>query len=137
MILHLLSNPNDTSISENDDDFVVLNDRDSYFEDVDWIIDLDEVKDCSEEELINVCNNLIQQRNLIADKYNSFSKLDRIKHIKMLIKSNDLKYEINGYKDLIAIKRGEKKINLPEGIELPEGFVKETPVQKILHKLKK
>ena len=133
-IVHLLSN---TNKENNDDDFIILDEKNGYFEDVDWIINLDEIKDTSEEEIITICNSLIQQRNIIADKYNSFSVKDRIKHIKMLIKCNDLKYEINSYKDILAIKRGEKKLNLPDGIELPEGFVNETPVKKLINKLRK
>ena len=133
-ILHILSN---NYLNYDDDEFVILDKKDAYFEDVDWIINLDEVAECTEEELINICNNLIQQRNMIADKYNSFAIKDRIKHIKMLIKSNDLEYEINGYKDILNIKRGEKKLQLPDGIEYPKGFINETPVKKLINKFRK
>ena len=133
-ILHILSN---NYLNYNDDEFIILDEKDAYFEDVDWIINLDDIKDLSEDELVSICNNLIQQRNSIADKYNAFSVKDRIKHIKMLIKSNDLEYEINGYKDILAIKKGEKKLQLPDGIEFPEGFIKETPVKRLINKFKK
>ena len=133
-ILHILSN---NYLNYDDEEFIKLDLKDAYFSDVDWILNFDEVKDCTNNEIILKCNKIIQQRNYIADKYNSFSTKDRIKHINMLIKSNDLEYKINSYKDILAIKKGEKKIKLPDGIEFPEGFIKTPPVKKIMKIFKK
>ena len=133
-ILHILSN---NYINYNDEEFIKLDEKDAYFDDINWIVNFDDIVDLSEDELINICNNLIVQRNIIADKYNSLSVKDRIKHIKLLIKSNDLEYEINGYKDILAIKKGEKKLKLPKGVKFPQGFIKETPVKRLINKFKK
>lgn len=133
-ILHILSND---YLDYKDEDFIKLEDKDIDFNNVDWIIDFDDIKNCSEEDLINICNNLIGERNTIADKYNHYSIKDRIKNIKMLIKSKDLGYTINCYKDLLEVKRGNKELDLPKGVDFPEGFIKENKVKKLIHKLTK
>ena len=133
-ILHVLSN---NCLEYKDDEFIKVEDPDINFENVNWIINFDDIKNDSEDDLIKKCNELISQRNQIADQYNEFSIKDRIKNIKLLITSKDLEYTINCYKDLLEVKRGDKSLELPKGVDFPEGFIKENKVKKLINKLKK
>ena len=133
-ILHVLSN---NCLEYKDDEFIKVEDPDINFEGIDWIIDFNDIKDNTDDEIIEKCNELISQRNQIADQYNQFSIKDRIKNIKLLIKSKDLEYTINCYKDLLEVKKGNKELELPKGVDFPDGFVKENKVKKLINKLKK
>ena len=133
-ILHILSS---NYLDYKDEDFIKIEGEDINFDNVDWIIDFDDIKDSTEEQLVEECNDLIYERNQLADKYNKFSIKDRIKNIKMLIKSKDLEYKIYCYKDLLEVKRGNKELELPKGIDFPEGFIKENKVKKLINKLRK
>lgn len=133
-ILHILSN---NYLEYEEEDFIKLKDKDISLEGIDWIIDFDDIKTCSEDDIIKRCNRLITQRNKLADIYNSFSIADRIKNIKMFIRSKDLEYNINSYKDLLEVMRGNKVMELPKGVEFPDGFIKENKVKKLINKLKK
>ena len=93
-ILHVLSNDR---LDYKDDEFIKVEDPNISFENEDWIINFDDIKNLSEKELIDICNDLIYERNQIADKYNSCSMKDRFKNLRLLIKSRDLKYQIDCY----------------------------------------
>lgn len=133
-LMHLLFN---SYIDYNDEDFILFNEGDVNLDGIDWIINFDDIKDNTEEELTNTCNSLINQRNIIADKYNSLSIKDRVKNLKLLNQTRNLEYQINGYKDILDIKNGTKKLKLPEGIEYPDGFIKENKMKKLINKIKK
>lgn len=133
-ILHILSSDR---LDYKDDEFIKLEDQSISFENEDWIINFDDIKDLSEKELIDICNDLIYERNQIANKYNSCSMRDRLKNLKLLIKSRDLKYQIDCYKELLDVMNGNKELDLPKGVEFPDGFIKESKVKKLINKLKK
>ena len=95
----------------NDDDFIALNKKDVFFNNIDWILDFDDIIKNNENDITTICNNLINQRNNLADKYNSLSTRERVKNRKMITKSNDLKYKIDCYKEILEIINGNKKID--------------------------
>ena len=99
------------------DEFIAFNKEDAFFDDVEWIINYDDVINLSEKEIIELYNNTINERNNIADKFNSLSKKGRFRSRSMINKCKNLEYLNNSYKDLLDIKSGIKKITLPDGVE--------------------
>ena len=119
----------------NDDEFIAFNNKDAYFNNITWIINFDDIKMLFEDEIIDICNKLIYERNVIADKYNALSPKARVKSRYMFNKSKILEYQINSYKDIIKIMHGNKKIELPDGIEFPPGFIKENKIKSLFKKI--
>ena len=120
-----------------DDDFIALNKQDVSLKNINWILNFDEIINNNENDITTICNNLINKRNILADKYNSLSTKDRIKNRKMITKSKDLEYQIECYKDILEIIKGNKKISLPDGVEFPKGFIKKNKIKKLIHGLTK
>lgn len=120
-----------------DDEFVSFNVNDSCFNDIDWIIDFDEIKDLFEDQIIDICNELIEQRNSIANRYNSYSNKERVKNRYLYNKCKNIDYKISSYKEIIKIMHGKKELQLPDGIYFPKGFIKKNKVKKLFKDIRK
>ena len=90
-----------------------------FFKKLDWMIDYNEVKDLSEEELIKLGENLNNRYNDIAIKYNAMSQEKRKENQHLVVEHELLGFKMCSLRDIILFKRGTLKINLPKGIETP------------------
>ena len=120
-----------------DDDFICFEKDSSYFDDIDWIINFDDIKNLFKDEIIDICNNLIQERNNIANRYNNLSNTERLKNRYLLNKTKTIEYQINSYKDILKVMNGIKKLELPDYIEFPKGFIKENKVKYLIKNIRK
>lgn len=104
-----------------------------FFKDIDWMIDYNEVKDLSEEEIINLGQSIAQKQNEIAVKYNSMSEKEKEENISMVQQYELLDFKIYSLRDILWFKQGHIKMYLPEGIEYPANFPKkENSIQKLI-----
>ena len=45
-----------------DDDFICFENNTVFFDNIDWIINFDDIKNLFKDEIIEICNNLINQK---------------------------------------------------------------------------
>lgn len=96
-----------------------------FFADIDWMVDYNKVKDLSEEEIINLGQGIQQERNEIAEKFNSMKPEERQKHMDMYDQCELLDFKTFSLRDILWFKQGHLKIELPEDVEYPIDYVKE------------
>lgn len=103
-----------------------------YFKAIDWIIDYNEVKDLSEDEIIKLAEETKEEQRKIATTFNSMDEDEKDNHTDMIIKCNLLEFKFYSLRDILWFKQGHISMKLPEGIEYPEGCVQEKGIKKLL-----
>lgn len=107
-----------------------------YFEKIDWMIDYNEVKDLNEDEIIKKAEKIMKEREEIATTFNSIAECERKYHNDMVTKCDLLEFKIYSLRDFLWFKQGYIPMELPEGIDYPEGYVQENDLKKSLKKKK-
>jgi len=110
-----------------------------FFRSLDWIIDYDLIKKLSEEQIIELIQNVTIQRNNIVKTFNAMNSEERRKNIHMVEECERLDFKINSLRDMLFFKKGQLNIILPEGINYPEGYkkVEENGFKRLLKKIRK
>ena len=108
-----------------------------YFKDLDWMIDYNQVKDLSEDEMIKLAESIGEERDGIANSFNSMSEEERKKHTDMVTKCDLLEFKFYSLRDVLWFKQGHISMELPEGIDYPEGYDQEKSVKKVLKRKNK
>ena len=97
-----------------------------FLKDQSWMINYDDVKDLKEDEIMELGRNVIEERNKIANSFNSMSEEERIHNIDKVQEQCDLlEFKFCSLRDFLWFKQGHLKFHLPEGIEYPNDFIKE------------
>lgn len=91
-----------------------------FFKNLDYSVDYLELKDLTEEEIIQYGISLAERRNEIAKKYNAMSDSDKEKNLDMVTQCELLDFKILSVRDVLWFKQGHLKMYLPDGIEYPE-----------------
>lgn len=84
-----------------------------FFKDIDWMIDYNEVKDLTEEEMINLGQSIVEKKNAIAKKYNGMSRKEKKNNCEMIQDCELLEFKMYSLADIIHYKRGELPMDLP------------------------
>lgn len=115
-------------------DFVEFNDQNDieFFKGIDWIIDYDEIKDLTEEDLLAQAQSMALAINDIQKRFNFMSLEEREQNVDMLLQCRRLDFKISSLRDILWFKQGHIKMQLPEGVDLPSGFFEEKGVRKLL-----
>ena len=71
-----------------------------FFKGLDWMIDYNEVKDLSEDEIIKLAKNIEKEREKIATTFNSMSKKEKNQHIDMVTKCDLLEFKFYSLRDI-------------------------------------
>lgn len=118
-----------------------------YFKNLDWIIDYNAVKDLSEEEFIKLGEELAMDMNSLANIFNEMNEDERASHLELIEAHEKCEFKMYSLRDILWFKQGHIKMNLPEGVEYPVGYVdhtqkeceqkKEKGLRRILSKFKK
>lgn len=106
-----------------------------FFKDIDWIIDYSEVKDLSEEEMIALSQSIIEEKNDIAQRFNSMLPEEKEKNMNMVSQCELLDFKIYSLRDILWFKQGHIKMELPDGVDLPTGFEQEKGIRKFIKTL--
>lgn len=112
-----------------------------FFKGIDWMIDYDEVKDLSEDEIISLGQSIADERNAIAKRFNAMSFDERKKNINMATKCDLLDFKMYSLRDILLFKRGHLKMTLPGEKVFSTELEQETGIKKmvkaIFNKMKK
>lgn len=120
--------------SINNTDFIYFDSNEiiKYFNNLDWIIDYNEVKDLSIIELIKYSNDIKNRCNNLIKKYNKMNYYDKLINTSIKDEINYLNIKWFGIRDYILFKIGIIKYKLPEDI-LPKKN-KHSRIKKIITK---
>ena len=116
-----------------------------FFKELDWIVDYDSVKDLEEAQIIELGQNIAQQRNDIAKKYNAMNDIERRKNEHMIYECEKLDFKMYSLRDILWFKQGHIQFSLPSGVEYPKGYetiveqknISEKGLRRILRKFKR
>lgn len=103
-----------------------------FFKGLDWMIDYNEVKDLSEEEIIALGQSIIEEKNSIAQRFNSMVPQEREENMNMVSQCELLDLKMYSLRDVLWFKQGHIKMELPEGVDLPAGFEREKGIKKLI-----
>ena len=97
-------------------DFVKFDEKSEieYFKDLDWMIDYNEVKDLSEDEIIKLAESIGEEQDKIATTFNSMAEEERKNHADMVTKCDLLEFKFYSLRDILWLKQGHISIKLPE-----------------------
>lgn len=84
------------------------------FEKIDWMVDYNEVKDLSEDEIIKKAKKIGKERKEIATTFNSLAECERKYHNDMVTKCDLLEFKFYSLRDILWLKQGHISIKLPE-----------------------
>ena len=113
---------------------VIINDSNRYefekFED-------DSEIDLSDDEIIEIGQNIAQVKNQIAEQFNLMSEDERKENLGLVTQCELLDFKMYSLRDILWFKQGHLPMTLPEGIDYPEGFVQkgEKGIQKLIRRI--
>lgn len=105
-----------------------------YFAEADFIIDYDEVKDLSDEEIMDFGQNLADLKSRTAKKFNNMPDKEREQNMQLIEQCELLDYKMFSLRDFYLFKQGTIYMNLPDGIAYPSWF-KNRGIKKKIHSL--
>ena len=119
-------------------DFIKFEDKEEieFLNNLDFIVDYNSLKDLSEEEIIEMAQEVAFENNRIAKRYNEMSNKERANNSYMVYECEKLDFKFYSLRDILWFKRGYIKINLPKGIEYPNKKDSYKGIKKILKKFK-
>lgn len=103
---------------ENRYDFLEFRDEDDidFFRCVDWIVDYDELKKMSDDQIVELGNEIVHEQNKIAESYNFMTEFERKKNQNLIQKYDCLEHKLNSLTCFVLFRRGDISMKLPEEI---------------------
>lgn len=102
-----------------------------FFREMDCIIDYNEVKDLSEEEIIKLKESVRNEHETIITRYNSLPVEERIKDYKIITQCDLLEFKFYSLRDFLWLKQGDLKMKLPEEVDSPTKLKEEKENKKL------
>ena len=102
----------------NGNGFVKL-DKDSeiqFFKSLDWIVDYQNVKDLNIDDFKKLKQKIINEKNQIANQYNSMSDKERKENINIVNRFDLLEYKLHSLKEILNYKLGQLDIKMPKEV---------------------
>ena len=101
-----------------------------FFQNQDWIVDYNEIKNLTEEELLALGQSIAQEKNKRAEEFNKLPKKQRQQKYESVVRRLELfDFKMYSIRDMIMFKRGELEFPLPRGVEKPTIVVAEQYVE--------
>lgn len=107
---------------ENRYDFIEFRKKEEmeYIKKIDWIIDYEDVKSKNIQEINDLSQNILRQRENVANTYNAMSVKKRGENQDMPLKCDLYNYVLQSLANIIYFKRGDIIMNLPKNIHYPK-----------------
>lgn len=91
-----------------------------FFRDQEFIIDFDQYKGLSDEQLEEEVQKLATRANEIAQKWNGMKPEEREEHFSLYSEHKNLDYMIKFLSEIYAVKHGKRKMPFPDFVSMPE-----------------
>ena len=86
----------------------------SFFKDLDFIIDYDEYKDLTDEQLDQRIESFVNEHNNYVEKWNGMSERNRIRNTDLYFSINNLEYVLQFIMEIYALKHNESHMPFPD-----------------------
>lgn len=90
-----------------------------FFKELDFIIDLNQYKDLTYQQLEEEEKKIVTKLDEIAEKWNNMSEDERIENKSVLEEHHNLDYMLKFLDEIYAVKHGERKMPFPEFVKIP------------------
>ena len=84
-----------------------------FFKSLNWIIDYKELIKLTEEEIKNIMNEISNEIDEMADKYNSMGEIEKENNISLYKKCDLLTFKLKSINEILLFKQNKKEIELP------------------------
>lgn len=91
-----------------------------FFRDLEFIIDFDQYKGLSDEQLEDEAQKFGAKANEIAEKWNGMTEEERKQNASLYDDHRNLGYMINFLSEIYAIKHGKRTMPFPDFVKMPE-----------------
>lgn len=91
-----------------------------FFKDLEFVIDYDQYKELTDEQLEEEGQKLAMRANEIAEKWNSMSSDERKKNSNLLQEHENIAYMLNFLFEIYAVKHGKRSMPFPDFVKLPK-----------------
>lgn len=85
-----------------------------YFKQLDWMVDYNETKDMSEEELISLIEKTLGEMDSIANEHDSIPASQAKKRCELAKTFSLLEFKVYSLRDILWYKQGHISLNIPE-----------------------
>lgn len=101
-------------------EFIRFNKSDEiqFFKNQDWILDYNQVKDMTEDELIEYGERIITQYNELAETFNALSEQEQMQNTELDMQCDLLAFKLFSLQEFIFYRKGLLEMQLPS--ELPK-----------------
>lgn len=115
-------------------DFIEFKEKEAiiFFKSLDWIVDYNEVKDLSDEEIMALGQSISSDRNEIAQKFNSMTSEQKQENLSMITQHELLGFKLYSLSDVLFFKQGNLKMTLPEEVEPTKKEQQEKGIKKLI-----
>lgn len=101
-----------------------------FFQEQDWIVDYNAIRDLTEEELMELGQSIAQDKTAKAKAFNKLPKKQRQQKYQSVVSSLELlDFKMYSIRDMIMFKRGELEFPLPQGVQRPAIVVAEQTIE--------
>ena len=91
-----------------------------FFKELEFVIDYDQYKELTDEQLGEKGQKLVMKANEIAEKWNSMSSDEREQNSNLFQEHENIEYMLNFLSEIYAIKHGKRSMPFPDFVKLPE-----------------
>ncbi len=85
----------------------------SFFKGLDFIIDYNDYKDLTDEQIQQKYKNIVDEYNSYAKKWNNMSESERKNNLNLLSSINNSEYILQFIQEIYAMKHNERHMNIP------------------------
>lgn len=105
-----------------------------FLENANWMVDYNEVKDLSEEAIIALSQRIAKRRNVLVQRIDSIPYEELEENMDLVTEKNLLDFKMHSLEEILLFKQGHIRMELPEGVDLPEGVVQENRIRQLIKK---
>ena len=91
-----------------------------FFRELNFVIDYDQYKDLTDEQLEEEGQKLATRANEIAERWNAMTPEERQQNSNLLQEHENLGYMLNFLSEVYAVKHGKRSMPFPDFVKLPE-----------------
>lgn len=91
-----------------------------FFKDLDFVIDYNQYKDLTDEQLDEECKKIVTEMNQIAEQWNGMKEEERRKNFNMLEKHENLEYMLKFITEIYDIKHWNRTMPFPDFVDVPQ-----------------